>query len=300
MSENAFAAWNTAFFTDGAFIEVPRGSVFEQPVNLLFISAGNGKPWACFPRNLIIAGEGSQITFVESFLGLNASVYLTNAVTEIVAGPGAVIEYYKVERESPESFHVAAVNAQLDRDATLTSYSFSFGGALVRNDLNVALDGAGSHCTLNGLFAVNGRRLVDNHTRIDHLQPHTSSRELYKGVLTGEGEGVFNGAIVVRDNAQKTDAVQYSKNLLLSKQAQINTKPQLEIRNNDVRCFHGATIGQIDPEAVFYLKSRGIDGAKAKQILVRGFAGEIIEAVRIATLRDQSECYLSEWLQEAS
>ena len=296
-TDHAFAAWNTAFFTDGAYLEIPRGIVVEQPIYFVFVSAGTGKPWACYPRNLIVAGEGSQLTIVESFLASNDSVYFTNAVTEIHAAPGAVVEYYKVEREAAQSFHIALASAHLDRDASLTSHSISFGGSLVRNDLNVALDGEGSHCTLNGLFAVDGRRLVDNHTRIDHMRPHASSRELYKGVLAGGAEGVFNGAISVGENAPKTDAVQYSKNLLLSKQAQINTKPQLEIRNNDVRCFHGATIGQTDIEAIFYLKSRGIDESEAKRILVRAFAGEIIDAIRVPALRDQLEYLLDEWLR---
>jgi Fe-S cluster assembly protein SufD len=295
-SDHAFAAWNTAFFVEGAYIEIPRGFTLEQPIHIVFVSAGSGEPWACYPRNLIVAGEGSEITFVESFLGSNGSVYLTNAVTEIVAGSGAVVEYCKIEREFSQGFHVSVMNAHLDRDASFTSHSISFGGSMVRNDLNVSLDGEGSHCTLNGFFAVHGQRLVDNHTRIDHLRPHASSRELYKGVLAGKAEGVFNGAIVVRENAQKTDAVQYSKNLLLSKQAQINTKPQLEIRNNDVRCFHGATIGQLDTEAIFYLKSRGIDEGEAKRILVRGFAGEIIEAIRVPSLRDLLEHLLDDWL----
>src|SRR5437867_1525786 len=211
-SDHAFAAWNTAFFTDGAYIELPRGSVCEQPIHLVFIAAGNTEPWACHPRNLIVAGEGSQIT-------------------------------------------------------------------------------------LNGLVVADGRRLIDNHTRIDHLRPHASSREIYKGVLAGNAEGVFNGAIAVHENAQKTDAVQYSKNLLLSTEAQINTKPQLEIRNNDVRCFHGATIGQIDNDAVFYLNSRGIAEDDAKRILIRGFAGEIIDAIRVPKVRDELEYQLNEWLQ---
>jgi Fe-S cluster assembly protein SufD len=298
ISEYAFAAWNTALFTDGAYIEIPRGTVADQPINLVFISVGTGEPWACYPRNLIVLGEGSQVIFVEAFLSLNGLVYLTNAVTEIVAGPGSVIDYYKLERESSQGFHVAAIEAHLDRDASLTSHSISFGGALVRNDLNVALEGEGSHCTLNGLFAVDGQRFVDNHTRIDHRKPHASSRELYKGVLAGKGKGVFNGTITVREDAQKTDAVQYSKNLLLSEHAQINTKPQLEIRNNDVRCFHGATIGQIDPEAIFYLKSRGIDEGEARRILVRGFADEITHGIRVPALRDQVERLLTEWFQD--
>ncbi len=298
-SDHAFAAWNTAFFTDGAYIEIPGGLVLEQPINLVFVSAGAGKPWACHPRNLIVAGEASQVTFVESFIAAGDLVYLTNTVTEIAAGPGAVIDYCKLQQEACRGFHVAVINAHLDRDASLTSHSISFGGSLVRNDLNVSLDGEGAHCTLNGLFAADGQRFVDNHTQIDHLWPHTSSRELYKGVLAGEAEGVFNGAIVVRERARKTDAVQYSKNLLLSKGAQINTKPQLEIRNNDVRCFHGATIGQVDAEAIFYLKSRGIDDSEAKRILVRGFAAEIAGGIRVAPLREKLERLLDVWFKGA-
>jgi Fe-S cluster assembly protein SufD len=296
-ADHAFAAWNTAFFTDGAYLELPRGVVCEQPIHLVFTATGNGTPWVSHPRNLIVAAEGSEVTFVETFVGLNNSVYLTNAVTEIAAGPGAIVNYYKVERESPDGFHVAVINAHLGRDACLTSHSISFGGSLVRNDLNVSLDGEGSDCTLNGLFLVDGQRLVDNHTRIDHLRPHASSCELYKGVLAGRAEGVFNGAIAVHENAQKTDAVQYSKNLLLSRNAQINTKPQLEIRNNDVRCFHGATIGQIDTNAIFYLKSRGIAEAEAKRLLVRGFAVEIVDAIRVSALREKLEHWLDEWFQ---
>jgi Fe-S cluster assembly protein SufD len=163
--------------------------------------------------------------------------------------------------------------------------------------LNVSLSGEGSHCTLNGLFVVDGQRLVDNHTRIDHLRPHASSRELYKSVLAGNAEGVFNGVIAVQENAEKTDAVQYSKNLLVSKEAQINTKPQLEIRNNDVRCFHGATIGQMDADAIFYLKSRGVDEREAKRILVHGFAGEVIDGIRVPLLRDQLERLLDDWVR---
>jgi Fe-S cluster assembly protein SufD len=295
-SDHAFAAWNTAFFTDGAYIEIPLGFACVEPIHLVYVSAENNEPWASHPRNLIVAREGSQVSIVESFIGSNDVAYLNNVVTEIVAEPGALIRYYKVERESPHSFHVSVTNAELDRDACFTSFSISFGGALVRNDLNVSLAGEGSHCTLNGLFMVDGQRLVDNHTRIEHLKPHASSRELYKGVLAGNAEGVFNGAIAVHENARKTDAVQYSKNLLLSKQAQINTNPQLEIRNNDVRCFHGATIGQIDTDAIFYLKSRGIDEGEAKRILIRGFAGEVVDAISVSTLRNQLKRLLDDWL----
>ena len=296
-SDRAFAAWNTGFFADGACVMISPGTILTHPVHLVFISTGAGDPRATYPRNLILAGERSQVAVAEVFLSASGGVYLTNAVTEIVAGAGATIDYYKMECESGDGFHVATVKATLDRDASLTSHSISFGAALARNDLRVALDGEGSQCTLNGLFVVDGQRLVDNHTEIDHRKPHATSRELYKGVLAGHAQGVFNGAIIVRKDAQKTDALQRSRNLLLSENAQINTKPQLEIRADDVRCAHGATIGQIDRESMFYLKSRGLDERAARQILIRGFASEIIEGIRVSSIRQQSEIRLGEWFE---
>src|SRR2546427_3847564 len=293
VSDHAFAAWNTASFTDGAWVIIPPGTTVERPINLVFVSEGANAPWVSQPRNLVIVGEGAQVAFVEAFLGVNGRVYLTNAVTEIGAGAGAVIDYYKVERESADSFHVATVAARLAQDAILTSHSISFGAALLRNDLNVALDGEGANCTLNGLFAVDGRRLADNHTLIDHRRPHAMSRELYKGVLAGNAEGVFNGTIIVRKDAQKIDAVQHSRNLLLSDHAQINTKPQLEIQADDVRCSHGATIGQIDEEALFYLKSRGGDEQQAQQILIRAFAAEILDRMRLSHIGEQADPHLA-------
>src|SRR5262245_48067147 len=251
-SDNTFVAWNTAFFTDGACVVIPRGARVSEVICLVFVSTTGDDARATFPRNLIIVGEGSQVRFVELYLSAPQSVHLINAVTEIVAEPGAAIDYSKIESESSDSFHVATVKVSLARDASFTSHSFSFGAQLVRNDLDVALDGEGASCNLDGLFLVDGDCLVDNHTVIDHRKPHATSRELYKGVLAGRAEGVFNGAIIVRKEAQKTDAVQHSKNLLLSEHAQINTKPQLEIRADDVRCAHGASIGRLDKEALFY------------------------------------------------
>ncbi len=296
-SDRAFAAWNTGFFADGACVMISPGTILTHPVHLVFISTGAVEPRATYPRNLILAGERSQVAVAEVFLSASGGVYLTNAVTEIVAGAGATIDYYKMECESGDGFHVATVKATLDRDASLTSHSISFGAALARNDLRVALDGEGSQCTLNGLFVVDGQRLVDNHTEIDHRKPHATSRELYKGVLAGHAQGVFNGAIIVRKDAQKTDALQRSRNLLLSENAQINTKPQLEIRADDVRCAHGATIGQIDRESMFYLKSRGLDERAARQILIRGFAAEIFEGIRVSSIRQQSEIQLGGWFE---
>ncbi|HYR88266.1 MAG TPA: Fe-S cluster assembly protein SufD [Terriglobia bacterium] len=296
-SDRAFTAWNTGFFADGGCVMVSPGTVVSRPVHLVFISTGAGEPRATYPRNLILAGERSQVALVEVFLSASGGVYLTNAVTEIVAGAGAMIDYYKMECESSDGFHVATVKASLGRDASLRSHSISFGAGLARNDLRVALDGEGSQCILNGLFVVDGQRLVDNHTEIDHRKPHTGSRELYKGILAGQAQGVFNGSIIVRKDAQKTNALQHSRNLLLSENTQINTKPQLEIRADDVRCAHGATIGQLDREAMFYLRSRGLDERAARQILIRGFAAEILEGIRVSSTRQQSEIRLDEWFK---
>jgi Fe-S cluster assembly protein SufD len=296
-SNHAFVGWNTGFFTDGAYVVIPAGTSVLRPVHLVFISAGADQPVAAYPRNLIVVAEGARVAVAETFLSVPGEVHLTNAVTEIVAGANATIDYYKIERESSDSFHVATVKASLGRDATLTSHTFSLGAALTRNDLSVVLNGEGSRCSLHGLFLVEGHRLVDNHTEIDHRKPHATSRELYKGILSGHAQGVFNGAIIVREDAQKTDAVQHSKNLLLSEHAQINTKPQLEIRADDVRCAHGASIGELDQEAMFYLKTRGLNEPAARQILIRGFAAEILDQVHIPDIRRHLETLIDEWFE---
>jgi Fe-S cluster assembly protein SufD len=296
-SNHAFVAWNTGLFADGAYVLIPPGTTVLRPVHLVFVSSGADQPLAAYPRNLIVAGEGARDVIAETFLSFPCEVHLTNAVTEIVAGANATVDYYKMERESSDDFHVATLNASLGRDASLTTHTFSLGAALTRNDLRVALDGEGSQCTLDGLFLVEGHRFVDNHTEIDHRQPHAASRELYKGILSGHAQGVFNGAIIVRKDAQKTDAVQHSKNLLLSQHAQINTKPQLDICADDVRCAHGASIGQLDQEAMFYLKTRGVDERAGRQILIRGFAAEIVDRVHIPAIREQLETLLDEWFE---
>jgi Fe-S cluster assembly protein SufD len=296
-SNHAFVAWNTGFFADGAYVVIPAGTTALRPVHLVFVSTGADQPLAAHPRNLIVVGEGARVALAETFLSAPGVVHLTNAVTEIVAGANATIDYYKMERESCDDFHVATLKASLGRDASLNTHTFSLGAALTRNDLDVALDGEGAQCSLDGLFLVEGNRLVDNHTEIDHRQPHATSRELYKGILSGHAQGVFNGAIIVRKDSQKTDAVQKSKNLLLSEHAQINTKPQLEIRANDVRCAHGASIGQLDQEAIFYLKTRGVADRAARQILIRGFAAEILDRVHVPAIREQLQTLLDEWFE---
>jgi Fe-S cluster assembly protein SufD len=279
-------------------VQIPKGTIIEQLVTVVHVALGSNPPWVSHPRNLIVAGEDSQVRIAEVFLGAG-SVYLTNPVTEIVAAPGAVVDYYKLECESDAAFHVGATNARVGRDSSITSHTVSIGGALARNELGVVLDGEGAHCTLNGVFVVDGHRLIDNHTEIDHISPHTSSRELYKGVLSGYGEAVFNGAIKVRENAQKADALQQSRNLLLSEHAQINAKPELEIRADDVRCAHGATVGQIDREAMFYLRSRGMSERDARRLLVRGFAAEVLDRVEVPDLRNYLEFRLEDWFRNA-
>ncbi|MFQ5926944.1 MAG: Fe-S cluster assembly protein SufD [Terriglobia bacterium] len=287
--EHAFVALNTAFLNDGAFVSIPQGRVIEKPLQLLFIATPGREAGVSHPRNLIVTSPNSQATIIESYLGLGEGVYFTNAVTEMVVGENAVLDHYKLQQECEQAFHIATLQMQQDRNSTVSSHSLSLGGALVRNDLNTVLEGEGTHCTLNGLYLVMGQQHVDNHTRVDHAQPHGTSQELYKGILAGKATAVFNGSILVRKDAQKTDAIQRNKNLLLSEAANVNTKPQLEIYANDVRCTHGATIGQLDPDALFYLRARGLGRDAARNLLIYAFAREIISRIKVAPLHDRLE-----------
>ncbi|MGH7775468.1 MAG: Fe-S cluster assembly protein SufD [Candidatus Binatia bacterium] len=298
--DQAMVALNTAFMEDGAFVYVPQGRVVGEPIYVLFVSTVHGKATVSYPRNLVVMGHDTQATIVESYVGLENNVYFTNAVTEIVLGENAVIDHYKLQRESVEAFHIATLQAHLDRSSNFSSHSIALGGALVRNDVNVALEGEGIECTLNGLYMVTGRQHVDNHTRIDHVKPHCSSRELYKGVLDGKSRGVFNGKIYVHKPAQKTDAKQTNKNLLLSEDALINTKPQLEIYADDVKCTHGSTIGQLDQDAIFYLRSRGVGLEAARSLLTYAFASDIIGRIKLEPIRGQLDHLLATKFQKNS
>jgi len=280
-----FVALNTAFIEDGAFIEVPKGVLIEKPIHILYVSADGNEPWVAHPRNLMIAGPGSQAALIETHIGLGNGVYFNNVVTEIVAEENAHVNYVKVQHESETAFHVASVVAYAARNAALQTNSIQFGARLGREDLTTVLDGEGAESYLYGLYVTNGQQLIDNHTAIDHAQPHCSSREFYKGILDGKSTGVFNGKILVRKDAQKTDSKQSDKNLLLSESATINTKPQLEIFADDVKCTHGATIGQIDPEAVFYLRSRGLALEDARNVLIVAFGEEILNHVKFEPYR---------------
>jgi Fe-S cluster assembly protein SufD len=283
----AFVALNTASLGDGAFVHIPHGVVVDEPIHLLFVSTTDGAPTVSHPRTLILAGENSQSTIIENYAGPADQVYFTNAVTEVVAEENAVVDHYKVQRESAQAYHVATMQVQMHRAANFSSHSIGFGGKLVRNDANAVLAGEGCECTLNGLYMANERQLVDNHTSIDHAMPHCNSHEVYKGILDGHARGVFNGKIFVRLDAQKTDAKQTNKTLLLSKDAQINTKPQLEIFADDVRCTHGATIGQLSADALFYLRARGIPQDQARALLTYAFASDVVSRIKVDAVRAQ-------------
>jgi len=289
---HAFVALNTAFIEDGAFVWIPKGVVLEEPIHLLFASTANGRPLVSHPRNLIVAERESQASIIESYVGLGDGTYFTNAVTELVAGESAVIEHYKLQEESEQAFHIATLRVHQARSASIVDHSVALGGLLARNDVNAVLDGEGGECILNGLYHTTGTQHVDNHTLMDHAKPHCGSREFYKGILDGHSSGVFNGGIVVRKDAQKTDAKQSNKNLLLSADAVINTKPQLEIYADDVKCTHGATIGQIDQDAIFYLRTRGIDLKAARDLLTYAFTNDVLARMKVEAVRKQVEAAL--------
>jgi Fe-S cluster assembly protein SufD len=261
----------------------------------VFFATGGDVPVISHPRSLVVAGPGSQATVVESYLGHGAK-YFTNAVTEIVADDHSVVDHYKLQEEDERSSHVATLQVQIGRDANFSTHSISLGGGgLVRNDINAVL-AEGSEATVNGLYLASGSQHIDNHTMIDHAKPHGTSHELYKGILGGTSAAVFNGKIIVRPDAQKTDAKQTNRNLVLSENATIHTKPELQIHANDVRCTHGATIGQLDQEAIFYLQSRGIAKEQARDLLMHAFAREIIDRVKVGSLRARLEQILLERL----
>jgi Fe-S cluster assembly protein SufD len=286
-----FTALNTALAVDGAYVYIPDGVILEQPLHLLFVtttSAASG-PIMTNARALVVAGDRTQARIVETYAGPQGAAYFTNAVTEIFAGENAVIDHYKVQEESFEAFHIASMHVHAGRSANVSSHSFSLGGKLVRNDANALLDGDGAECTLNGLYLADGERLVDNHTLIDHAKAHCPSHEIYKGILGGKARAIFNGKIIVRQDAQKTDAKQTNRALLLSDNASINTKPQLEIFADDVKCTHGAAIGQLDDDAIFYLRTRGLTYFEARDMLIHAFAGDILDRVKIASLKTALE-----------
>ena len=275
---HAFAALNTAFLDDGAVIRVPEGAHLEEPVYIVFVSS----PMAArshHPRVLIQMGAGSQATLIQDHLSAGSEPTLCNTVTEVEAQPDSSLDLIIVQRESDAAFHVSNTTLHLDRDARVGTHTVTLGGALVRNDLAVHLGAEGSECSMNGLFFAAGKRLVDNHTQVEHAAPHGTSHELYKGILAGHSRGVFRGRVIVRPDAQKTDAQQQNPNLILGSGAEIDSRPQLEINADDVKCSHGTSIGRLNEDALFYLRSRGIERDRAFALLTEGFANEVLEAI---------------------
>ncbi len=291
---SAFSALNTALFEDAAVVFVAPGAVLEAPVNLVFASTAEGQPSVSFPRVLIVAGEHSQSTFIETHIGIGDGKYFSCALTEVLCGDHAIVDHYRAQLERSHGYHYCRLQVRAKRSATFLSHAFSLGGAIVRNDLGADLVGEGIDCTLNGLYLADGDTLIDNHTTINHAQPHCGSHEVYKGILGGRARGIFNGKIIVAKDAQKTDAKQTNKAMLLSDLAQMNTKPQLEIFADDVKCTHGATVGQLDADSLFYLQARGLDRNTARGLLIRGFAGDVVERVKFQPLRER----LDRWLLE--
>jgi Fe-S cluster assembly protein SufD len=280
----AFVALNTALFTDGVLVTVEPG-VTADPLHVVHVAVPGEAPSAAHGRTLVVAGERAHCTVVESFVTLGTGMHLTNAVTEIVAGPEAIVSHVKVQAEHASGWHVATLSGHQARGAQIVSHNISLGAAMARNDIGSRLDGPGAECRLYGLYVAGGTQHVDNHTWLDHAMPHCPSWEMYKGLLAGRARAVFNGRIIVREGAQKTDAKQSNKNLILGDGALVYTRPQLEIHANDVKCTHGATIGRLDDESLFYLRTRGIGEDDARHVLIRAFADDLIDNLPVASLR---------------
>ena len=298
-ARNAFTALNTAFLDDGAFVHVPGGVALEEPLHLVFLAAPaapDATPLVTHPRNLVIAGPGASATVVESYACLTDGVYWTNAVTELVVAEGARVEYCRLQRESRAAYHVATTHAHQERDSVLALHPVTLGAALARHDVQTVLAGAGARLILNGLYLLGGRQHADHHTVIDHAQPHCESHEYFNGVLDERAHGVFNGRIIVRPGAQRTDSKQTNNNLLLSTEARADSQPQLEIYADDVKCTHGSTVGPIDENQLYYLRSRGLSPETARSLLTYGFGTEILSRMRAAELRSLLDYLVRTWL----
>src|SRR5260370_1111823 len=299
---DAFAALNTAFIEDGAYAYIPRSTVVEQPIYLLYVSTPDTAPTMNHPRNLIVVEENSQAAIVEDYVSLpgDSGAALSNTVTELVAGESAVVSHTMIVRESEQTYNFSTLRIQQARSSNVASHSVLLGGALVRNNVHPVLAGEGAECLINGLFMANGRQHMDNYMLVEHASPHCNSRQFYNGILNAQSHGVFHGRIIVHKDAQKTDAKQTNRNLLLCDDAQIDTKPQLEIYADDVKCTHGATIGQVDETALFYLRSRGLSEVSAKHLLLQAFANECLDRMHPGLFPDHVGLLVAEWLPETA
>ena len=293
---DGFSALNTALIQDGAYVYLPRRTVLEAPIHLFFASVASDSPAMAHPHNLIVAEDETQASIVEDYVSFGNAAFFSNVVTELVAGENAVLSHYLIEREDLHAYNISTLRLQQARASNVTSHSVLLGGALVRNNVHPVLAGEGGECLINGLFMGNGRQHMDNYMLVEHASPHCSSRQFYNGILDGNSHGVFHGRIIVHKDAQKTDAKQTNRNLLLSDNAQIDTKPQLEIYADDVKCTHGATIGQIEENALFYMRSRGIDEASARRLLLMAFANESLNRMKSDSVREYLSSVIQKWL----
>lgn len=297
---NAFAALNTAFMDDGAVVYIPDGVSAYEPIYLLFLTSSHTASAMTNPRVLIVAGENSHATIVQSYesLSANTAPYLTNAVTEIVARPGSSLRHYRLQREATNAYHIASTHATLGRDSNLASVTLDLGGGLTRHDQSVTLAESGAEISLNGLYIGSGRRHIDNHTFIDHAVPDTTSNEVFKGIMTDASHGVFVGHVLVREGASRSVAHQVNKNLVLSDEAEVDSQPKLEIFTDDVQCTHGAAVGRLDPIALFYLNSRGLDTLAAQELLIHGFVSQVTDAVEHDAIRQYTDQAVTTKLNE--
>ncbi len=298
-NENAFSALNTAFFAEGLCVHIPRGVVLEQPIYALYVSAAGATPEMIHPRNLIVCEEDSQASVVEDYISVGSGAFFSDVVTELLVGDNSVVSHYLVEREDRHALNVSTLRIQQGRSANVASHSILLGGGLVRNNVHPVLAGEGGECLINGLFVGTGRQHLDNYMKVEHRAPHCGSRQFYNGILDQHARGVFHGRIIVHKGAQKTDAKQTNRNLLLSDDAQIDTQPQLEIYADDVKCTHGATIGQIDESALFYLRSRALPEAQARALLLYAFAHENLDRMKPGLVRSWLEGLVTAWLPQS-
>jgi Fe-S cluster assembly protein SufD len=293
IDKNPFVALNTGFVSDGAFIHLPKNTTIESPIHLIFISTPNDQPTVSHPRVLVVADDNTEATIVESYVGSNNSIYFTNAVTEFVTGVDCRIDHCKLHQESLKAYHIATMQVDLGARSRFISHAATIGGKITRNDLNVKMNGERADATLNGLVILDNDQHCDNHTLLHHEKAHCPSHELYKHVLSGRATAVFKGQIFVQKDAQKTDSKQSSKSLLLSDDASMNSQPALEIYADDVKCTHGSTIGPVDEDAVFYLRSRGVSLDAARHLLTYAFAADITRRIRVAPVRRRLEDFMA-------
>jgi Fe-S cluster assembly protein SufD len=299
MSNNPFTALNVAFAGQGVVVNVRRDAVIEEPLHFLFFSSNTGRPFVAHPRIIVHMEENTQCSIVEQYAGAPDAVYFTNVVADVRVGENAVLHHIKIQQENNSAFHVSSTYSTVARSGVYENHYIGLGAALLRNNIHGVLAGQGAHCTMNGLFLPGGSQHMDHFTVIDHAVPNCTSHELYKGVLGDNTRGVFTGKIIVRPDAQKTDARQSNKNLLLSEHARIDTRPQLEIYADDVKCTHGATVGRISDDQLFYLISRGIDRVQAANILSYAFAGDIVSRIPLAELREELDTHIQRRLEES-